>query len=353
MSDDEDDQVQELRRLAAPLEAAGERLDKWLSGALSDVSRTRVQALIEDGAVKLDGAAVTDVKHKVRAGAEYAIAIPPPEEAAPVPQAIPLDVLFEDEHLIVLNKPANFSVHPGPGHPDGTLVNALLHHCAGQLSGIGGVARPGIVHRLDMDTSGVMVAAKTDRAHQGLAKLFAKHDIERVYMALVRGGLRPRAGTIHTFLGRAGADRLRVKILPLNSPAGKEAITHYETAEIYGAQAGSAAGTPAASLVLCTLETGRTHQIRAHLAHAGAPVLGDALYNASGAFKPEGEGPAVSNAREAVKAFGRQALHAAILGFVHPVTKETLRFEAPPPDDFERLQHALRALPLSAAARKR
>jgi len=216
------------------------------------------------------------------------------------------------------------------------------------------VARPGIVHRLDMDTSGIMVVAKTDRAHQGLAKLFAKHDIERVYMALVRGGLRPRTGTIHTFLGRAGADRLRVKILPLNSPAGKEAITHYETAEIFGAQAGSAAGTPAASLVLCTLETGRTHQIRAHLAHAGAPVLGDALYNASGAFKPEGEGQAVSDARDAVKTFGRQALHAAILGFVHPVTKDALRFEAEPPADFEALLQTLRALPASGSiSRKR
>ena len=354
MSDDEDDQVQELRRLAAAPEAAGERLDKWLSGALADVSRTRVQALIEGGAVKLDGAAITDTKHKVRAGAEYAVLIPPPEEAAPEPQDIPLDVLFEDEHLIVLNKPPHFSVHPGPAHPDGTLVNALLHHCAGQLSGIGGVARPGIVHRLDMDTSGVMVAAKTDRAHQGLAKLFAKHDIERVYMALVRGGLRPRAGTIQTYLGRAGADRLRVKILSMNSPAGKEAITHYETAEIFGAQAGSAAGTPAASLALCTLETGRTHQIRAHLAHTGAPVLGDALYNASGAFKPEGEGPVVAEAREAVKSFGRQALHAAILGFVHPVTKEEMRFEAPPPADFEALLEVLRALPASGSlSRKR
>ena len=169
MSEDEDYSFQELRRFSAPPEAAGERLDKWIAVALADVSRTRVQALIEEGAVKLEGAAVTDVKHKVRAGAEYSISIPPPEEASPIPQNIPLDVLFEDEHLIVLNKPPHFSVHPGPGHPDGTLVNALLHHCAGQLSGIGGVARPGIVHRLDMDTSGVMVAAKTDAAHQGLS----------------------------------------------------------------------------------------------------------------------------------------------------------------------------------------
>jgi len=354
MSEDEDYSFQELRRFSAPPEAAGERLDKWIAVALADVSRTRVQALIEEGAVKLEGAAVTDVKHKVRAGAEYSISIPPPEEASPIPQNIPLDVLFEDEHLIVLNKPPHFSVHPGPGHPDGTLVNALLHHCAGQLSGIGGVARPGIVHRLDMDTSGVMVAAKTDRAHQGLAKLFAKHDIERVYMALVRGGLRPRTGTIQTYLGRAGADRLRVKILPMDSPAGKEAITHYETAAIFGAQAGSAAGTPAASLALCTLETGRTHQIRAHLAHAGAPVLGDALYNASGAFKPEGEGQVIIAARDAVRDFGRQALHAAVLGFVHPVTKEAVRFEAPPPADFEALLRVLRTLPASGSiSRKR
>lgn len=337
----------ELRVVSALPESAGERLDKWLSSELPDLSRTRVQALIEEGAVTLDGAVITDVKHKVRAGGEYEIVVPPPVEAIPIPQNIPLDVLFEDEHLIVLNKPPGLSVHPGPGHPDGTLVNALLHHCTGQLSGIGGVARPGIVHRLDMDTSGVMAAAKTDKAHQGLAKLFAKHDIERRYMALVRGGVRPRAGTIHTFIGRAGADRQRMKILPLQSSAGKEAITHYETAEIYGAQAGAAAGSPAASLVICTLETGRTHQIRAHLAHGGAPVLGDALYAGQGAFKPEGEGDAILAARDAVKQFGRQALHAAELGFVHPVTKKSLHFEAPPPEDFQLLQSALAVLPAS------
>ncbi|MET0546350.1 MAG: RluA family pseudouridine synthase [Caulobacterales bacterium] len=348
-----EESLDDLRVVSAPPEAAGERLDKWLAAELSDLSRTRVQALIDEGAVTLDGVEIKDAKHKVRAHGAYEIAVPPPLEAIPIPQSIPLDVLFEDEHLIVLNKPAGLSVHPGPGHADGTLVNALLHHCAGQLSGIGGVARPGIVHRLDMDTSGVMVAAKTDKAHQGLAKLFAKHDIERRYMALVRGGVRPRAGTIHTNIGRAGADRQRVKILPLGASQGKEAITHYETAEIYGAQAGAAAGSPAASLIHCTLETGRTHQIRAHLSHSGAPVLGDALYAGQGAFKPEGESDAVSAARDAVKQFSRQALHAALLGFVHPVTKKKRSFDAEPPADFQTLRAALSRLPVSAATGRR
>ncbi len=306
-------------------EAAG-RLDKALAEATEGLSRARIQALMAEGAVTLDGRAMTDASEKVRPGATYLILVPPPEPAEPAAQAIPLTVLYEDADLIVIDKPPGMAAHPAPGTPDGTLVNALLAHCGSSLSGIGGVARPGIVHRLDKDTSGVMVAAKTDAAHQGLSKLFAAHDIERRYIALVRGAPAPTLGTIETRIGRPHFDRQRMAVL---KAGGREAITHYSVAAVYGD-----GPKPLAAQVVCRLETGRTHQIRVHLAHKGAPVLADPLYGAS---------PPAAPVRAAIAESGiaRQALHAAVLGFVHPITGEALRFETPLPEDMARLEAAL------------
>jgi 23S rRNA pseudouridine1911/1915/1917 synthase len=310
-------------------EAARDRLDKALTAALPTLSRARLQALMAQGAVTLDGAVFTDGSAKARPGA-YQVLVPPPVPAEPVPQAIPLAVLFEDAHLIVVDKVAGMAAHPAPGTPDGTLVNALLAHCGASLSGIGGVARPGIVHRLDKDTSGVMVAAKTDAAHQGLAALFEHHDIERVYVALTRGAPDPSRGTITTRLGRSPSDRKKMAVL---RSGGREAITHYAVQAAYGP-----ALKPSAARVACRLETGRTHQIRVHLASKGAPCLGDPAY---------GSGPPTPAVREAIAAAGltRQALHAAVLGFDHPITGETLRFETPLPADMAALEAALKALP--------
>lgn len=307
---------------------AGSRLDKTLADRLPELSRGRVQALMAAGLVTRDGSAVTDASGKAAAGL-YRILIPPPESTEVLAEAIPLTVLFEDAHLIVVDKPAGMAAHPGPGTPGGTLVNALLHHCGASLSGIGGVARPGIVHRLDKDTSGVMVAAKTDAAHQGLSALFAAHDIDRLYIALTRGAPSPLKGTITTQLGRSQHDRKKMAIL---RTGGREAITHYRVEKAFGPQA-----RPLAARVSCRLETGRTHQIRVHLASKGAPCLGDPTY---------GSGPPAPVVREAMAAAGltRQALHAAVLGFVHPITGEVLRFETPLPEDMRRLEEGLRAL---------
>src|SRR5690606_2910468 len=252
----------------------------------------------------LDGEPVADGKGKARAGL-YEIDIPPPLPAEPAPEAIPLVVLFEDAHLIVVDKTAGMAAHPAPGTWSGTLVNALLHHCAGSLSGVGGVARPGIVHRLDKDTSGVMVAAKTDAAHAGLSALFAAHDLERAYVALTRGAPSPRRGRIETRLGRSTADRKKMAVL---RTGGREAVTDYDTVRTFGPEP-----RPLAAKVRCVLHTGRTHQIRVHLASRGAPCLGDPVY---------GSGPPAQPVREAIAASGlrRQALHAAVLGFVHPIT---------------------------------
>ena len=241
-------------------------------------------------------------------------------------------MLYEDAHLIVIDKAPGMAAHPAPGTPDGTLVNALLHHCGASLSGVGGVARPGIVHRLDKDTSGVMVAAKTDAAHQGLSKLFAAHDIERTYTALVRGAPDPASGTVTTQIGRARFDRQRMAVL---KAGGREAITHYKVQAVWGERT-SKGDRPLASRVACTLETGRTHQIRVHMAHKGAPVLGDPLYGSS---------PPVAKVKAAIEEAGlqRQALHAAILGFVHPITGEAMRFDTAPPADMTALETNLAA----------
>jgi 23S rRNA pseudouridine1911/1915/1917 synthase len=309
-------------------EEAGERLDKALARRLDGVSRARLQALIGEGALSFGGVAVTGASAKAQAG-DYRLHIPPPAAADPQPEAIALCVLFEDAHLIVIDKPAGMAVHPAPGSETGTLVNALLAHCGSSLSGIGGVVRPGIVHRLDKDTSGVMVAAKSDTAHAGLCALFASHDIDRLYVALTRGAPEPLRGTITTRIGRSPHDRKKMAVL---KSGGREAVTHYKVATAFGP-----AERPLAARVSCTLETGRTHQIRVHLASKGAPVLGDALY---------GSGPPAAAVREAMTQAGlnRQALHAAVLGFRHPITGEALRFETDPPTDMANLGHALQRL---------
>jgi len=310
------------------VEHDGMRLDRALAGALPDISRARLQALIAEGALTFGGKVVQSGSGKVQPGV-YQLRVPAPVEALPQPQAIPLDILYEDAHLVVVNKPAGMAVHPGPGVPDGTLVNALLAHCAGSLSGIGGVARPGIVHRLDKDTSGVMVAAKTDAAHAGLSALFARHDIERRYIALVRGAPSPSHGVIQTLIGRSPHDRKKMAVL---QRGGREAITRYRVERAFGP-----AAKPLAARVACELETGRTHQIRVHLASKGAPCLGDPVY---------GSGAPAAAVRAAIDESGlhRQALHAAVLGFVHPVTHEPLRFETPLPPDMAKLETALAQL---------
>ena len=295
----------------------GQRLDKALAEA-SGLSRERVKALIGEGAVTVAGKLVAQTSGKAAEGAEFAIAVPPATDPEAQPQAIPLKVVFEDAHLIVIDKPAGLVVHPAAGNRDGTLVNALLHHCAGQLSGIGGVARPGIVHRIDKDTSGLLVVAKSDAAHEGLAKQFADHSIERAYLAVVNGHPLPRAGTIRGRIGRSDANRKKMALLPDSSHRGKHAVTHYKTLEMLDNCA----------LVECRLETGRTHQVRVHMASTGHALLGDPVY-----------GRANARLRPILQKldFRRQALHAAVLGFVHPVTGDRLRFESDLPPDMREL----------------
>lgn len=326
MSGEEEDEAggEELTVILSE-DAVGDRLDKALTAAAPTLSRARLQALMAQGAVSLGGAVLTDVSARAQAGA-YLIVVPAPIAAEPRPQAIPLSVLFEDAHLIVVDKPAGMAAHPAPGTTDGTLVNALLAHCGASLSGIGGVARPGIVHRLDKDTSGVMVAAKTDAAHRGLAALFERHDIDRMYLALTRGAPEPARGTITGRIGRSPTDRKKMAVL---RTGGREATTHYVVERAFGPQK-----KPLAARVSCRLETGRTHQIRVHLASRGAPCLGDPAY---------GSGQPAAAVREAMAAAGlaRQALHAAVLGFIHPVTGEALRFETPLPPDLARLESEL------------
>ncbi len=323
-ADSDDDEAFGLRVVTLD---GGERVDKALAAALPELSRARIQALIAEGRVSRDGAPVSDASQK--AGGDYRLEIPPPAPAEPQPENLPLAVLFEDEHLIVVDKPPGMAMHPAPGSESGTLVNALLHHCGASLSGIGGVARPGIVHRIDKETSGVVVAAKTDAAHQGLSALFATHDIERVYVAFTRGAPHPSRGTIEGAIARSKTDR---KKMALVRSGGRHAVTHYATERTFGPQA-----RPLAARLACRLETGRTHQIRVHLASKGTPCLGDPTY---------GSGPPAEPVRTALREAGvaRQALHAAVLGFRHPVTGATLRFESPLPDDLAELERRLAKL---------
>lgn len=343
-----DDELEDIapgepRVAVAPAEAEGERVDAWLGKLWPDLSRSRVQGLIGAGKLSVDGAPVTHAKDKTRAGARYELILPPPEPASPQPEAIPLNIVFEDANLVIVNKAAGMAVHPAPGSMRGTLVNALLAHCGDSLSGIGGVARPGIVHRIDKDTTGLVVVAKNDATHSGLAKLFAKHDLERVYYAVTRGAPRERTGRIENRLVRSGEDRRKFVVARNpDTEAGKMAISDYWTIESFGQLDGASAGHPAAALIECRLKTGRTHQIRAHLAHLGCPLIGDPLYGKQRALKAVG--PHAAAADEAAREFPRQALHAAVLGFVHPITDQTLRFEAPLPQDMQTLLGALRRL---------
>ncbi|RZL29965.1 MAG: RluA family pseudouridine synthase, partial [Rubrivivax sp.] len=310
-------------------EQAGQRLDKALALLAGEISRARLQQVIKEGGVSLNGAVFSDGSRKVVEGDTIALVMPAAKPADPIGQDIPLDVVYEDEHLIVIDKPAGMAAHPAPGSERGTLVNALLHHCGASLSGIGGVARPGIVHRLDKDTSGVMVAAKSDAAHKGLSVLFEAHDIDRVYIALTRAAPREPKGTVATRLGRSLADRKKMAVI---KSGGREAVTHYVVQQAFGP-----AERPAAARIACTLETGRTHQIRVHMASLGSPCLGDPLY---------GSGQPVVAVRDAMREAGlaRQALHASVLGFRHPITGEMLRFETPLPPDMATLERLLSAI---------
>ena len=338
-ADDEaaDEELEEAgRRIEVRAGDGRGRLDQALAAA-SGESRARVQALIRAGHASVDGRAVADPAHKLAAGARLVLEIPPAEPASPIPEAIPLAVVYEDADLVVVDKPAGLVVHPAPGHRTGTLVNALLHHCGDALSGIGGVRRPGIVHRLDKDTTGLLVAAKTDRAHRSLAAQFADHgrtgDLERAYLAVVWGTPRMGHGTIDAPLGRSTGNRLRRAVG--RGGDAREAVTHFTVLERYGP-----AVAPWASLVECRLETGRTHQIRVHMAHIGTPLLGDREYGA-GFLTKAAKLP--GDARAIAEAFPRQALHAALLAFAHPATGEVVRFESRLPADMAELVAALAA----------
>jgi 23S rRNA pseudouridine1911/1915/1917 synthase len=315
---------------------AGERLDRVLARGFPDLSRSRIQALIREGRVRAGGTAARDPSLKVAAGARIALEVPPAAPAEPQAEAIALSVAYEDDALIVIDKPAGLVVHPAAGHESGTLVNALIAHCGASLSGIGGVKRPGIVHRLDKDTSGLLVVAKTDRAHQRLSAQFADHGrsgpLERAYLALVWGVPEPARGTIDLAIARSPQNR--EKMAAVRSERGRHARTHYAVEEAYGPNK-----ERVVSLLRCRLETGRTHQIRVHMAEIGHPLLGDATYGAGFKTKAARLSP---EAREALDSLGRQALHAAVLGFEHPVTGELLRFESAPPPALQRLIDGLR-----------
>ena len=306
--------------------AARERLDRVLSQAINGLSRMRIKALIEAGQVHVgqagDRRTVTEASYRVKPGELIELQVPPAEEAVPRAQAMDLNIVYEDEHLIVIDKPAGLVVHPAPGNPDRTLVNALLAHCGDSLSGVGGVRRPGIVHRLDKDTSGLLVAAKHDAAHAGLSALFARHDIQRRYRALVWGRLRQSKGRIEGNIGRDPKNRKKMAVV---TRGGKAAVTHYVQVEAFGLTA---------SLVDCRLETGRTHQIRVHMASIGHPVLGDPIYSRSRRGRVS-ELP--DELRQAIAAFKRQALHAVELGFRHPMDGRDLKFESELPHDMKAL----------------
>jgi len=315
------------------------RLDKALSRDVpedADISRSQMVQLMAKGAIAIDGQTLTDTKAKPQAGQTVTINVPDATDVETVAQDIPLDVIYEDDDLIVVNKPAGMVVHPAPGSPRDTLVNALLHHCADSLSGIGGEKRPGIVHRIDKDTSGLLVVAKNDRAHHGLAEQFERHSVERYYRAIcfgvpdandprVRGvrGVNFEAGNIMkitTHLARHKTDRQRQAVF---FEGGRHAVTRVRIVEKYGQP-------ESVTLVECWLETGRTHQIRVHMAHTGHGLIGDPVYGGKRKLSPKSIRPAVI---EAINAFPRQALHAAVLGFEHPSTGELMRFEADIPDD--------------------
>jgi 23S rRNA pseudouridine1911/1915/1917 synthase len=318
---------------------SGQRLDRFLSDRLPGLSRTRLQALIRQGRVTLGPATIEDVKYPVKPGDRFSISVPPAVSAKPVGQAIPLNVVYEDDAIIVIDKPAGLVVHPGAGNIDRTLVNALIAHCGASLSGIGGVARPGIVHRLDKDTSGLVVVAKTDQAHRALSDQFADHgregSLERGYLALVWGAPPRPHGTIKAPIGRHKTSRTKMAVVPVTK-GGREAVTHYQVLATFGR-----GGEPIASLLECLLETGRTHQVRVHLASIGTPLIGDPVYGTG--FKSKLRKLPLA-AQDKLASFKRQALHAAALTFVHPLTGTLLEFNSPLPDDFAMIVEALKEL---------
>ncbi len=303
--------METLEFTAAPADA-GQRLDRWLAGQAGAPSRSALQGLMEAGFVRRNGAPANK-KDKLAAGDRITLTLPDPQPIEAQPQDIPLDIVYEDDHLLVVNKPKGMVVHPAPGNPDGTLVNALLYHCRGQLSGVGGAIRPGIVHRIDKDTSGLLVVAKDDLTHQGLSEQMAVHAIHRVYHAVVYGNIRQDAGTIEAPIGRDPRDRKRMAVTP---GQGKRACTHWQVLERFGRF----------TLLACRLETGRTHQIRVHMAHIGHPLAGDPVY-----------GP-----RSVIRELQGQCLHAKELGFRHPVTGQELRFDSPLPAYFTTFLERLR-----------
>jgi 23S rRNA pseudouridine1911/1915/1917 synthase len=345
------------RSLAAADEDAGLRLDRFLARRLPDLSRSRLTELIRQGQVSeehadrehdgesrgaANGRTIVDPAHRVKSGDSFFIALPEPQPAGPEAEDIPLNIVYEDKALVVVDKPAGLVVHPAAGHWTGTLVNALIAHCGDSLSGIGGVKRPGIVHRLDKDTSGLLVVAKTDASHIGLAEQFADHGregpLERSYLALVWGAPPKHQGAVVTRIGRDPHNRQKMKVL---KEGGKEAITHYrilETFTLRGAGPRIGPGAPLASLVECRLETGRTHQIRVHMAHLACPVMSDATY-ASGFLSKNRALP--EDVQSAIMTLNRQALHATVLGFEHPYTGKALRFESTVPCDMARLLRVL------------
>jgi 23S rRNA pseudouridine1911/1915/1917 synthase len=308
----------ERRTLTISESQAGDRLDRALAASWPDMSRSRLKQLIEAGAVTLNGKTLEDPSQKLREGHVIELIVPPAVDAEPQGEDIPLNIVFEDKHVIVIDKQAGLVVHPAAGNRDGTLVNALIAHCGNSLSGIGGELRPGIVHRIDKDTTGLMVAAKTEKAHASLGKQFAAHAVTRVYKALVWGVPRMLAGTIDADLGRSPLNRQKVAVLRIG---GKPARTHYKVIETFGASA---------ALVECRLETGRTHQVRVHMAHLGHPLIGDPVYGRPRSI------PGVD------LTIARQALHAAVLGFHHPGLDKPVHFESELPEDFRETLEKLR-----------
>ncbi len=309
---------------------AAKRLDKAIAMALTDMSRSRIVQLIEENCVSKDGHIVNICKTKTKEGEVYELTLPEMQAAIPEPEDIHLDILYEDEDLLVINKQAGLVVHPGAGNQAGTLVNGLLHHCQGELSGINGVERPGIVHRLDADTSGIMVIAKSNKAHSHLALQFANRENKRAYYAFVWGDLVPSVGDIEGNIGRHPKNRLKMHVL--QDERGRYALTHYKRLESYG--------DFAAAKVECRLATGRTHQIRVHMTHKGWPLIGDRLYGLQNPLKRG----LTEEAWLAGKKFPRQALHAYLLGFIHPATGEYMEFQAEMPIDMQNLQAELRQI---------
>ncbi len=319
----------ETYSIIASAEEAGTRTDKLLTAHLDGMSRSRVQALIDGGHISCDGKIISDAAAKVRYGQRFEVTIPDVVESHILPQDIPLNIVFEDDHILILNKPAGLTVHPGAGNPDMTLVNALLAHCGDSLSGIGGVARPGIVHRIDKETSGLLAVAKNDAAHSALSEQLAARALKRTYTALVWGALKQKQGTITGNIGRSPANRQKMAVL---KTGGKPAVTHYKLVASYQ--------SPVVSLVECNLETGRTHQIRVHFAHMGNALVGDPVYG--GDAKNRIKNMRIDDDKKtALLGFTRQALHAKALGLIHPATGKAMQFSCELPEDMRVLISAL------------